>query len=377
MYITTQDQLERFCQDAADSAAIAVDTEFIRERTFFPQLCLVQVATHELSATIDPLALGSLQPLAALMSNPQVVKVMHACAQDLEVLNDALGFVPAPVFDTQLAASFLGMRLQVGYAALVDSYTGVHLPKAESLTDWSKRPLDAEQLRYAEDDVRFLPDIYDTMMTQLVARKRMGWLEPEMAELTDPARYVRDPREAYLHLKRSGKFTRRQLAISREVCAWRDEVAAKRNLPRRWILSDELVVETCKRAPKSVESLRRIRGTDQLSKEDTARLVDAVRRGVACPTDKLPPIQHRRQRTSIESDGVLDLMYAVLRIVSDANGIAPQLVATREDLLDFAQGREDARLAKGWRYDLAGAKIGKLLSGEIGLTVKDGHIELL
>ena len=288
----------------------------------------------------------------------------------------SLGVVAAPVFDTQLAAAFLGLRQQVGYGVLVEHYTGVRLPKADSLTDWSRRPLDEEQLAYAEDDVRYLPGIYDAMMTQLVAKDRLGWLRPEMDELADRSHFERIPEQAYLHLKRSSSLTRRQLAVAREVCAWRERRAAERNIPRKWLVSDEILVEVSKRSPKTMDRLRRIRGTEQISEAEAEGLLRAVRKGLAIgPTDL--PATKRRERTSAEAEGAIDLMYALLRIISERSGIAPQLIATREDLVDLAAGREGCRLSSGWRYELAGSRLSRLLSGEIGLTVKDGRVEVL
>ena len=376
MFISEFEQLSAFCERASSSRILAVDTEFLREKTYYPKLCLIQVATHDELASIDPLAIDDLSPLKALFEDERITKVFHACTQDLEVILYAMGCVVAPVFDTQLAAAYLGMRQQVGYGALVERYTGVHLPKADSLTDWSRRPLDAEQLAYAEDDVRFLPGIYDAMMTQLVAKNRLGWITPEMEELTDRSHYERVPEEAYLHLKRSSSLTRRQLAVAREVCAWRERLAASRDVPRKWVVSDEILVEVSKRCPKSVDRLHRIRGTEQISQRESEALVRAVRKGLAIgPTDL--PAPKRRERSSAESEGVVDLMYALLRIISDRSGIAPQLIATRDDLLDLASGHCDGRLCQGWRHELAGVHLERLLAGEIGLTVKEGHVEVL
>ncbi len=378
MYITDQQSLEAFCERASKARVIAVDTEFLRERTYHPKLCLIQVATSEESAAIDPLVIDDLSALVALLVDENITKVFHACTQDLEVIQDSLGCVPSPVFDTQLAASFLGQRLQIGYGALVEAYCKVKLPKAESLTDWSRRPLDPDQLRYAEDDVIYLPRIYDEMITQLARKDRLSWLAPEMAALTDATRVTRDPEEAYLHLKRSSSLTRRQLAVAREVCAWRERVAAQRDLPRKWIVSDEVLVETCRRTPRTVERLRGVRGTEQLSDRDARALVSAVDKGLSCDPARYPyPKVVHRDRPSADMESVLDLMYAMLRIVSDQSGIAPQLIASRDDLHDLALGREDARLASGWRHELAGEKLERLLAGEVGLTVKDGHLELL
>ena len=287
-----------------------------------------------------------------------------------------MGCTCRSVFDTQIAAAFLGLRQQISYGSLVESYCDVHLAKAESLTDWSRRPLDPEQLTYAEDDVRYLPGIYERMVSELIERDRLAWVAPEMEALTDPAHVMRAPEEAYLRLKRSSSLTRRQLAIAREVCAWRERLAASRDVPRKWVLSDEVVVEVCKRVPRGTDRLRRIRGTEQLSPRDAEELVAAVSRGVACPADACPQVQ-RHVRPSAETESVIDLMYAMLRVISEKTGVATQLIATRDDLQDFVTNRRKSRLSTSWRWELAGSTLARLLDGEVGLTVKDGRIEML
>ena len=376
MYISDATELSAFCERAAGTKVLAVDTEFLREKTFYPKLCLIQVATSDESAAVDPILIDDLSSLVALLEDDGITKVFHACTQDLEVIQHALGCVPRPIFDTQVAAAFLGYRQQIGYGALVESCCGVRLPKAESLTDWSRRPLDPEQLKYAEDDVVYLPDIYGRMMDELVERDRLSWAMPEMEAISDPSRFTHAPETAYTHLKRVGSLTRRQLAVAREVAAWRDEVAARRDVPRKWVVSDEVLIESCKRLPRTVDRLRRIRGTEQLGERDARGLVDAVARGISCdPADY--PQARRRERPSVELESVVDLMYAMLRIISEDSGVAAQLIATREDLLDLALGKGDARLLDSWRHELAGRRLEALLRGETGLTVRDGRVEFL
>lgn len=376
LYLTTQAELDDFCVEAKKARVLAVDTEFMREKTYYPQLCLVQVAAGSTIAAVDPIAIEDLSPLTALLADEAIVKVFHACSQDLEVLYDALGVVCAPVFDTQIAAAFLGLRTQLGLGQLVEAYTGVHLAKAESLTDWSRRPLDPEQLVYAEDDVRYLGEIYECMCRELTERDRLGWVLPEMAEACSREHVVRDPYRAYERLRRSGSLTRRQLAVAREVCAWREYAAAERDIPRKWLVSDEVLVEVCRRAPANAERLRRVRGTDNLNDQDVAQLVDAVARGLACPAEDCPHAD-RHSRPAPEAEGVCDLMYAVLRLVSEKSGVAPQLIASKDDLVEFMGNRKRSRLASGWRWELAGEPLSRLLDGELGLTVKNGKIELL
>ena len=377
MFISTSEELARFCERASSSRVLAVDTEFLRERTYHPRLCLLQLAiSPDDIAAVDPIAIRDLSPVARLFQDPAITKVIHACSQDLEVLDGALGCVPAPLFDTQVAAAFLGHRMQLGYGPLVEAYTGVHLAKAESLTDWSRRPLDPEQLDYAEDDVRYLPGIYERMVSQLVELDRMSWVLPEMQSLTAPEHYRHVPERAYLHLKRVGSLTRKQLAVAREACAWRERAAQRRNIPRKWVLSDEVMLELCRRSPTDVQRLRRIRGTEQLSVRDADALLHAVTQGLACPASKLPGVA-RRSRPTPEQESVVDLMYAMLRIVAEKSGVAAQLIASRDDLLDLLCKRPHATLAEGWRHELAGRRLEGLLSGGCGLTVKDGRVEIL
>lgn len=376
MYITNTAQLEEFCAHAQQESVVAVDTEFLREKTYYPKLCLIQVGTKTRKCAIDPFYVEDMSSLKELFENPNIVKVFHACSQDLEILMHALDCTVNPVFDTQVAAAFLGYRMQIGYSSLVASFTGVQLPKAESLTDWSHRPLDAAQLKYAEDDVEYLPGIYEEMMRQLVDKDRLSWLNPEMSEVSDPSRFISDPRHAYRKLKRSNSLSRRQLAVAREVCEWRELEAMRRDVPRKWIVSDEVVVEICKRVPKNAQRLMRIRTTSKLSNKDVEAILAAAKRGQECSEEDYPEIK-RKSRLSPETESVVDLMYSVLRIVSQREGIASQMIATRDDLQDFLTKPKVSKLREGWRYEIVGKHLAELLDGELGLTVKDGQVEFL
>lgn len=374
VYISNFDELSDFCKEASTSKVLAVDTEFLRERTYYPQLCLVQLATPDKIVAVDPILIRDLSPLAKLFSDTSIVKVIHACGQDMEVLLHAVGCLPQPVFDTQIVAAFLGHRMQMGYGALVEAYTKVHLPKAESLTDWSRRPLDPEQLKYAEDDVRYLPGIYDQMTSDLIAKDRLGWVKPELDRLDNPLLYQRDPRKAYLHLRRSSSLTRRQLSVAREVCAWRESAAARRNIPRKWVISDEVIVEMCRRPPSSTAQLRRIRGTEKVSERDLSAIVEAAQRGCDLNPSEYPELKHHAH-PSAEAESIVDLMCALIRLVSEKTGVASQLIASRDDLYDLLVGN-DTPVLHDWRYDIAGKQLQGLLHGEVGLTVKDSHVEI-
>lgn len=376
MYISSARDLKAFCARSRGASTLAVDTEFIREKTYHPRLCLIQVATPQESAAIDPILIDDLSPLTTLLANPEVTKIFHACDQDLEVIYDALGLAVSPVFDTQVAAAFAGHRYQIGYGALVEDVLGVHLAKAESLSDWSRRPLDKSQLRYAEEDVIYLPGLHDALVEDLGRTGRLSWLAPEMEQVSNPARFIRTPETAYLHLKRSASLTRRQLALARELCAWREMTASKRDIPRKWVCSDELVVEACRRAPTSPRAFRRIRGTERLSDKDVEQMIEAIERGRSLPAQKCPQSM-RHERPPAEVEGVVDLMFALLRIISEKSGIAMQLIAGRDELASLALGRKDIPLMRSWRYELAGRKLEELLRGDVGLTVREGRVELL
>lgn len=376
MFITTTEDLNAFCARAKKHGVLAVDTEFLREKTYHPRLCLIQLGTPEEVCAVDPFCVEDFSSLKDLLEDENIVKVLHACSQDMEVIKYALSCVVNPVFDTQVAAAFLGYRMQLGYGALVEAYAGVTLPKAESMTDWSLRPLDAQQIAYAEDDVRYLPGIYDKMMSELIDKNRLGWLIPEMNEVCDPAKLEVHYDEAYRKVKRANSLTRKQLAIAREVASWREKTAEKRNIPRKWVLGDEVLIEICKRCPKNADKLRRLRGLTQLNSADCTSILAAVKAGLNCPAELMPEIK-RRPRTSSDTDSVVDLMYSVLRIIAAKNGIAAQVIATRDDLYDYLNNSKKSSLASGWRHEILGQYLTQLLEGQIGLTVKDGKVEIL
>ena len=377
MYISTYEELSAFCERAARFNAIAVDTEFLRERTYHPRLCLVQVATPDECVVIDVIAIDNLAPLAILMRDEGTVKVFHACSQDMEVLNYTLGALPAPIFDTQIAAAFLGERMQTSYNGMVHAFCGVTLPKSESLTDWSRRPLTPEQIEYALDDVRYLIKAYDVIMERLDESGRASWVLDEIKPLTDRSHYVVDRRVAFKRVKRVNSLTRRQLAVARELAAWREARAEYSNSPRKWLMSDEVLIALSKRPPHDAASLRRVRGTEQLSDADVAGALSVIARGESCPADKYPFIARTHKPASPELESVIDLMYALIRLVGERSGVATAMIASRDDLVDYVDHPQDSPLREGWRFELVGTLIDDLLNGDIGLTVKDRALEIL
>ena len=359
---------------------LAVDTEFLRERTYRPRLCLIQLATSaDDIAAVDPIAIRDLSPIARLFEDPSIVKILHACSQDLEVIDGAMGCVPSPMFDTQLAAAFLGHRMQLGYGALVESYTGVHLAKAESLTDWSRRPLDPEQLVYAEDDVRYLPGIYEQMRSELVSRDRLSMVLPEMQALLDPSHYRHDPMACLpasqareLAHQASARGGSRGVRLAREACGQARhpaQVGPVRRGPRRGLSS---------RARRRAKAPAGFAAPSSSPRGTRAALLHAISRGLSCPASNVPERAEALAPVGRQQESVVDRpAHAMLRIISERSGVATQLIATRDELLDFMSGEEGASLSQGWRYELAGRQLEGLLSGSCGLTVKDGRVEIL
>ena len=242
MYIANQEDFAAFAERAARSSVLAIDTEFLREKTYYAKLCLIQLATDDETAIVDPFAVDDLGILAPLLLNENVVKLFHAGSQDLEILLREVGVLPKPIFDTQTAAALLGHTQQIGYAALVHAECGVTLKKIDSFTDWSRRPLSDSQLDYAADDVVYLPRMYERMRAELERRGRLAWLARDFEDMSDPAKYAADERGRYRRLKRVSQLSRRQLSAAREVAAWRELEAQRRDVPRKWVITDDLLV---------------------------------------------------------------------------------------------------------------------------------------
>lgn len=375
MYVSDDAALRTLVESIRGANAIAIDTEFMREKTYFARLCLIQVATDEVVAAIDPFAVKDLGPLFELMRDDRCMKVFHAGSQDLEIFYRLMGEVPAPVFDTQIAATLAGLPTQVGYQQLIRSLVGVELEKAHTFTDWARRPLSEDQVEYALDDVRYLTRAYRMLVETLDRGGRLSWLAEDFDHMADPATYDLVPEEQFRRVKRASVLDRRSLAVLREVAAWREREAQERDLPRRWLVSDESLLEIARRAPGDRAALSVVRGVnDQVVRRSGEAILDAVKRGVALPDDELPRIT-KRERVHGAVDELADLMSALVRLRAKEHDVAPTLLATRDDLERFAGGeREGNPLSSGWRHTLIGAELEALLNGEIALAVGSGRV---
>ncbi len=375
MYIANQESLEAFVDRARSSSVLAIDTEFLREKTYYARLCLLQLATDDEVVVVDPFAVESLAVIEPLLTDESIVKLFHAGDQDLEILYHEVGVLPHPVFDTQIAAALLGQSQQVGYGALVHAECGVSLKKIDSFTDWSRRPLSDSQLEYAADDVVYLPRLYRMMTKELTEKGRLTWLDHDFEELVDPARYEQDPRERYRRLKRGNQLTLQQLSAAREVAAWRETEAQRRNIPRKWVLTDEQIVEACKREARTIDELFMVRGMrEKLSTRDARRVVSLLKSGLDLPEDAWPE-PDRPSRNEPNVDAQIDLMNALVRLRSKENGIAMQTLASHAELSQVARGHhEGVDVLKGWRRALIGEELLELLAGKLSLRLVNGEV---
>ncbi len=375
-YVETQEDLEALVALLSGSKILCIDTEFLREKTYYAKLCLVQVNNGEVSAIIDPLHLD-LRPFGTLLADPATVKVFHSGSQDIAILLHETGVAPRPVFDTQTAAALLGYPLQVGLAALVRSMCQVQLEKADSFTDWTRRPLTKHQLRYALDDVRYLPEIYELMVRELKAKGRLSWLDAEFEDMSDPARYEVDPREMWRKVKRTSSLSRRQLAIVRELASWREQQARVRDIPRKWVMADEALVEVARKAPRTKRRLLEVRGlAEKLSARDVDQVLEAVRLGGQTPDAQLPRCE-RHERGDKAVAGAVDLMAALVDVRAAESGVAAAVLATHDDLLRLARGHtEDNSVLKGWRAEIVGHDLQALLDGELSMHLDRGAIKV-
>ena len=365
--VDTEADLRALLDAIAGNPWVAVDTEFMREKTYFPQLCLIQLATPDHIACIDPLAFRDLGPMKALLHDPGVLKVFHAASQDLEVLYLVTGKVPGPIFDTQVAASLLGHGEQVGYANLVHAVLQHELDKTQSRTDWAQRPLKPEQLSYARDDVRYLVQLFLSLQRELETLGRLNWLQPEMEALANPAMYQPDFDGAWRRVSGHKRMKPRELAILRELASWREHQARDLDRPRRWIISDDALLLIARARPTDVAALRELRGLPRgIGETQAHQILQAVQKGSEAPREAWPVLSKRRPLAEAE-EVVVDVGMALLRELARQQQISPEAVASRKDVVALMRGEEDAALARGWREQVAGTQLRRWLRGDCAL----------
>ena len=366
--ITSKDDLLSYINTINSCDWLALDTEFIRERTYYPQLCLVQIAAHDTAGTlhlacIDPLAIDDISPLLDLLNNPNIIKVLHAAHQDLEIFNYLSGQVPQPIFDTQPAASVLGYGDSMGYARLMQEVLNVDLDKSQSRTDWAKRPLKHAQLEYAIDDVRYLAQAYPIMRDKLVSLGRLHWLDNDFARFTNPNLYATNPTTRWKKVKGLQVLKRSQLAILRELAAWREERAELKNLPRRWVMKDEILIDLARQQPDSLQAIADMRGINSERPKSYHQVwLDCIKKGQSLPENEWPEI-NRRKKVSARQDEIIDVLLAALNIRAHELGITPAVICTRKNISDMVQEKR-ATLSDDWRGALVNELFVDILEGK-------------
>jgi ribonuclease D len=378
--ITETDALARFCERQKGAGFVAVDTEFMRERTYWPILCLVQVAGPDEAAAIDALAPGiDLPPLLALMADPTILKVFHAARQDIEIFFNLSGAVPTPLFDTQIAAMVCGFGDAASYETLVSKLAHATLDKSSRFTDWSHRPLTDRQVRYALADVVHLRTVYEKLQQQLASNGRAGWFAEEMAELCDREAYRTDPGEAWRRFRLRGRVDPRFFGVLREVAAWREVAARQRNLPRGRIMRDEAILEIAAHAPRTIEALARTRSLGKGVAEGKlgGEILEAVQRGVTAGAGVTPPAPPKTESPP-GLGPLIELLRVLLKQRCDDHQVAQKLLASADDLEAIA-ANDDApvKALSGWRREIFGKDALALKHGRLALTVRRNRITLV
>jgi ribonuclease D len=372
--------LAAFCHHAAKADFVTVDTEFIRDRTFWPRLCLAQIAEREHAVAIDPLAEGmSLEPLFELLNDHKVIKVFHAARQDIEIFFKLSGRIPAPVFDTQIAAMVCGFGESVGYERLVAKFARARIDKGMRFTDWARRPLSRKQIEYALDDVIHLRVVYQALAKRIMETGRASWLDEEMAELTNPATYRTDPAEAWRRIKARIRKPR-HLWILRELAAWREAEAQTRDVPRNRVLRDDLLVDIAVHEPRTMEDLNTLRsaGRERPSRTSVAALLAIVARAREVPAHELPHLDDGDHEAVATASPSVDLLKVLLKLRCDQHGVAQKLVASTDDLAAIAEDDHASVPAlHGWRRELFGEDALALKHGRIALSMRGANIEVV
>ena len=378
--ITDSDSLRQLCDRLAKADFVAVDTEFMRENTFWPELCLIQISDGKEAAAIDPMAPGiDMKPLLDLfVDNEDVLKVFHAGGQDIEIIYNLTGKTPHPLFDTQIGAMALGQAEQLGYSNLVEGWLGHHLDKGARFTDWSRRPLDKRQIDYAIGDVTYLSEIFPMMIDKLRATGRGAWLNDEMERLADPSNYASSPDTAWERVRIASKKPD-VLGRLKALAGWRESEARNKNLPRGRIVKDETLADLASHPPKTQEDLGRVRGLSAAwrSNDIGERLMRALANAKPMPREEMPDHGPRRAGPGKEGALVADLLKLLLKIRSREINVASRLISRSDDLEALAAGeRESLAILSGWRYDVFGRDALDLVEGRLAFAVQNGRLKM-
>jgi ribonuclease D len=377
--ITTTDALVDLCERLSKSEFVTVDTEFMRENTYWPELCLVQIANDKEAAAIDPLADGiDLQPLLDLLTeNEDVLKVFHAGGQDVEIIVNLTGKTPHPIFDTQIAMMAISQSEQIGYANLVESWLNIAIDKGARFTDWSRRPLTDRQIEYAIGDVTHLSEIFPEMLKKLVKTGRGAWLDAEMEKLAEVSNYVTDPDLAWRRIRSQGRNPQ-VLGRLKALAAWREGEAQHKNIPRGRIMRDETLADIASHPPKQQKDLAKVRGLSAAWRENDIgkRLMKVIEKAGPLDKDEMPEKMKRGAPLGKEGALVADLLKLLLKIRAREIDVAARLLTKADEMEALAAGIRELPVLNGWRYDVFGRDALELVEGKLAFAVKDGKLTM-
>ena len=371
--VTDTLQLKALCEEIKDHKYITVDTEFLRDTTYYPKLCLVQIASETNYFAVDPLAKSiDLSPLFEIFSNENIVKVFHSARQDIEVLLKLSGSIPTPLFDTQVAAMVCGFGESISYAKLVKEFTNMDIDKSSRFTDWSTRPLTDRQLDYALSDVIHLKEVYKQLCLLLEKNKRSSWLQEELEILTNPNTYYIDPENIWKKLKPKGA-SRRFLGVIKEIAKWRELKAQSLDKPRGHIIKDPTLLEIAANQPTALQDLKKIRGFASLKAADESKIIEIINKVMTIPEFQLPKADSNRYDKA--NVALIKLLKVLLQAKCEEYRVAEKLIACSDDLQNLVLSKkQEGPLAKGWRYEIFGKDAYALKEGKISLSVKNGNI---
>lgn len=373
-FIDTREALNRYCDQLRDVDWIALDTEFLREKTYYPKLCLLQIATPDQVACIDPIAIDDLSPVLDILFDISVTKVLHSGRQDLEIFYHIAGKVPSPVFDTQVAALMLGYPEQVGYASLVKDALGIELDKLHTRADWSLRPLSREQLRYAADDVVYLVKLYQRLCEKLAELGRSDWLLEDFQRLTNRVLYENPPENAWLKVKGGNRLRGDSLSIMQSLARWRERIAQQKNRPKGWILRDDALIDIARHKPDSLAALGKIRGLSEgLVRNSGDKIIELVNEATGHTPIPFPE-KGKHTKLSPDQNALVDVMMALVRLSGEQNNLNPAVLATRRQLELLVLGDTESTVVQGWRRKFVGKQLLEFLNGELKLSIRGGRL---
>ena len=378
-YLTIENEkdLVKFCEQLKGSPWLAVDTEFERTQTYFPELCLLQVANADIAAIIDPIAIADLDPFFEVLYDKSIIKVFHSGHQDLEIFFNLKGSVPTPIFDTQIAAPLLGYAEQIGYAKLVHKLSGVELGKAFTRSDWKQRPLKQGQLEYAINDVTYLGIAYVQFVEKLEKLNRLAWLEKDFSEMTNPDRYQPDPEHIWKKIREAKKLKGKKLAVLQKLAAWREITAREKNRPRNWLIRDDAIVDMAQLLPEDLNALTKIKGLQgKFVKNHGVELLKIIHSAMELSPEPLANIRQSEKLTG-QQEAMVDALSVIVRLQAQIHEMNPTALASKKELQAFVQNQDESILQSGWRKPLIGDALAEFMSGNQSISLINNKLSIV